>query len=202
MSEKILKDKIIELALKLFLEKGYNSVTMDEMSKELTISKKSFYKIFPSKKTIAQIAIKYVLRNIEQKLVSIIESNDNSLVKLNKIISNSGYYLKQINKERMKDFKNYIPDLWEEIQKFRKEVVIKKIDLILQQAKEEGYLKQDVNLDILFMIFEFSVLEIINPKIIADKPYSTQEAMQSIISIIFTGAMTQEAIEKFNLTNQ
>ena len=48
----LISEKIISKALELFFKKGFNSVTMDDLSTELAMSKKTFYKIFPSKKKL------------------------------------------------------------------------------------------------------------------------------------------------------
>ncbi|MMZ66194.1 Biofilm operon icaADBC HTH-type negative transcriptional regulator IcaR [compost metagenome] len=51
----MIKDKpgiILENALRLFGEKGYESTTVDEIAKESGLSKPSFYKYFDSKENL------------------------------------------------------------------------------------------------------------------------------------------------------
>lgn len=67
------KDKIVEEALKLFLEKGFNETSVDEITKGASISKGSFYTYFKSKDELLETIVKELLNNVEKRFYSIIE---------------------------------------------------------------------------------------------------------------------------------
>ena len=66
------KDKILEEALKLFLEKGFNETSVDEITKASSISKGSFYTYFKSKEELLETILKELLNNVEKRFYSII----------------------------------------------------------------------------------------------------------------------------------
>lgn len=66
------KDKIVEEALKLFLEKGFNETSVDEITKASSISKGSFYTYFKSKEELLETIVKELLNNVEKRFYSII----------------------------------------------------------------------------------------------------------------------------------
>lgn len=70
------KDRIIEEALKLFLEKGFNETSVDEITKGASISKGSFYTYFKSKDELLETILKELLNNIEKRFYSIIQKED------------------------------------------------------------------------------------------------------------------------------
>jgi len=74
------KDRIVEEALKLFLEKGFNETSVDEITKKALISKGSFYTYFKSKEELLETIVKELLNNVEKRFYSIIENENKSVV--------------------------------------------------------------------------------------------------------------------------
>lgn len=62
------KARILELSFNAFNAKGYRSVSMDAVSRELRISKKTIYKHFAAKDEILETALEYLFEGIEQRL--------------------------------------------------------------------------------------------------------------------------------------
>lgn len=72
MSDKSTKDFIIETANKLFLEKGYQNVTVVDICEACSISKTTFYYHIKSKEDIILRFYDSVTHNISQYLMSIL----------------------------------------------------------------------------------------------------------------------------------
>ncbi|HCZ2724145.1 TetR family transcriptional regulator, partial [Pseudomonas aeruginosa] len=53
-----MKDKIIDNAITLFSEKGYDGTTLDDIAKSVNIKKASLYYHFDSKKSIYEQSVK------------------------------------------------------------------------------------------------------------------------------------------------
>lgn len=75
-----MKKKIIEVATSLFLDLGFKSVTMDDLAKEMAISKKTIYSFFENKTQLVKCcteqlsdAIYAEIVEIQQKLLHPIE---------------------------------------------------------------------------------------------------------------------------------
>lgn len=67
------KEKIFEEALKLFLEKGFNETSIEDITKNASISKGSFYTYFKSKEELLENIVKELLNNVEKRFYSLIE---------------------------------------------------------------------------------------------------------------------------------
>lgn len=57
-----MREQIINKAFQLFLTAGFNSVTMDDLAREMAVSKKTIYKFYENKKQI----VKQVAFNAEK----------------------------------------------------------------------------------------------------------------------------------------
>ncbi|MBC7195225.1 MAG: TetR/AcrR family transcriptional regulator [Caldisericia bacterium] len=67
------KEKIFEEALKLFLEKGFNETSIEDITKNASISKGSFYTYFKSKEELLENIVKELLNNVENRFYLLIQ---------------------------------------------------------------------------------------------------------------------------------
>ena len=81
------KDEIIKIATRLFSEKSYHDVKMDEIAEELGIAKGTIYLYFKSKEQLYLKILEDSHESIESILEKEIANNDPSPVKLRKALS-------------------------------------------------------------------------------------------------------------------
>lgn len=100
-----LTEKIIEEALRLYEIQAFK-FTMDEIAKNLTISKKTIYKYFKTKELLIIECIDVVFQDIYEEHRSIIEEDLEPLKKLKKILAvyPSIYDIENLNMEELNNF--------------------------------------------------------------------------------------------------
>ncbi len=88
------REKILKVSLKLFMEKGFNQTSIEEITKLAGISKGSFYTYFKSKEGLLENIIESLIENVEKeffKIVSVKKKNPvdyiESFLKLNLSLS-------------------------------------------------------------------------------------------------------------------
>lgn len=81
------RKKIMEGASKVFAKYGYGQTTMDQICKELTLSKGAVYTYFRSKEELYIMIMKYIFENRYTLVSSSFEETDPFMVKLEKIIN-------------------------------------------------------------------------------------------------------------------
>ncbi|MFN3534488.1 MAG: TetR/AcrR family transcriptional regulator, partial [Desulfatiglandales bacterium] len=106
------KDRIRESAFRAFAQKGFKAVTMEQISKELGISKKTLYNYFSSKEELAEEFLKDFfqrLREVSDRAAAEEEDPQKRLwIKLNTVKEE---YLK-INPLFFEDIQKYAPSVW------------------------------------------------------------------------------------------
>jgi TetR/AcrR family transcriptional regulator, cholesterol catabolism regulator len=80
------KSEIITIAAKLFKEKGYSAVTMRDIANALDIKAASLYNHIKSKQEILVLIIIEIAEEFTSKMNHIVNSNESSIQKLEKII--------------------------------------------------------------------------------------------------------------------
>lgn len=193
MKEKI---KIFEHFMDRVLSSGIKSVTMDELAKEMLISKKTIYKHFPSKEVIINLVFRVITKRITKEFSKIIESENNAIIKY---LNLTQFILKNVQKvteNNIRYLKFQNPDLWEKIDTFRTKTINKNIRIIIEQGKKEGLI---INIDtnIMLQCYVSSIRSIINPDFLITHSITAKEAGESIIYLIFKGILTERGWEIF-----
>lgn len=66
------REKILDVSLKLFKEKGFNQTSIEEITKLAGISKGSFYSYFKSKEELLENIIESLIENVEKEFLKIV----------------------------------------------------------------------------------------------------------------------------------
>jgi len=197
LTEQEPKERIITHAEERFLSSGFNKVTLDELSSELGISKKTMYKFFPSKDELLKTIIRALQRRVEKKVISIVESEKPITQKLAEFMLFIGKIAGRLSRAFQLDVQRFAPAVWKELEAFRREKITKYFGAMIQQAKKEGIFRSDVNEQVVFMMFLNSVQSIVNPEVLSQHSFSPKEAMYTIFHVIFEGSLTEEARKEF-----
>ncbi len=197
VEEKEPKERIIVHAEDRFLSSGFNKVTLDELSSELGISKKTMYKFFPSKEELVRSVMKLFMRRVEKNVTAICDSDKPVIQKLAELMLFVGKLVGRISRSFQMDIQRFTPTLWKEVDKFRNEVILSRIAKMIKEAKAERKFRGDVSDEVVLMMFINSVQTIVNPEVLSQHSFSPKEAMYTIFHVIFEGSLTEEARKEF-----
>ncbi|MDD8018459.1 MAG: TetR/AcrR family transcriptional regulator [Bacteroidota bacterium] len=191
------KERIIGHAEERFLSSGFNKVTLDELSGELGISKKTMYKFFPSKEDLVRTVMHMIMKRVEKNVNAISASEKPVIQKLAELMLFVGKLVGRISRAFQMDVQRFMPTLWKEVDKFRNETILSRVGLIIKEAKREAKFRDDVSDEVVMMMFISSVQSIVNPEVLSQHSFSPKEAMYTIFHVIFEGSLTEEARKEF-----
>lgn len=80
------KENIILAALRLFLKRGYGSVSVIDVANATGITKGGIYHYFSSKDDLLHVALHYLLDRIEDKYAEILNQHDNVRVLVSRLL--------------------------------------------------------------------------------------------------------------------
>jgi len=89
------KKEILEAALRLFSEKGYHNVSMEQIAKEAEFSVGMLYKFFKSKEDLYRSIIKEVAERFQKALTNAIEQEGDEIEKLRNYLRIKGRLFKE-----------------------------------------------------------------------------------------------------------
>jgi len=139
------KQEFLQKVFKLFHKYGIKSVTMDDISHELGISKKTLYEWVNDKHELVEQVLEYT-RNCSEKEKQH-NKQQSALEKLFSIYEFVVSIMKDYNPSFDYDLKKYYPDLYERFKQNRREKMIEGMRLNLIQGIKEGVYRDDLNVE-------------------------------------------------------
>ena len=193
------QEKIIELSEEKFFKEGFHKTTMDEVAFELHMSKKTIYKFFPSKDDLVKAIAKHFMNSMKNKILPALSGDKNAIEKLQELIQILAGAMQRISPKMMDEMRRHFPSLWDEVDKFRTEMMFGNITKIIEQGKAEG-LFLNYPTPIIMYVFVYSVRSVVNPDFILNNNFSLIEAALSVFKIVIGGITTEKGKEIFNKT--
>jgi AcrR family transcriptional regulator len=170
---------------------------VDEISADLAISKKTFYKYFASKEDLVQQIMERFLGSVRTSVERILLSDRSAVEKLSEVIGMIATNAGQLMPMFGQDIKKRIPQLWKHIEDFRRQRISEVMTRLIKQGVAEGTMRPDMNNRVFLMSVLATIDGVIQPHILADESFSLSDALKEVISIFFNGALTEQGREQF-----
>lgn len=182
--------------LAMFQKYGIRSVTTDDISKELGISKKTLYEQFKDKSQIVELTVELMTSEIEQKLADIRKKEQNAIISLLEIYSVLASFHRSSSPSFEYDLRKYFPDIYTKIfDKFEKCIYDIHVENIIQGQKEGVY--RDVNADVISRVLSHR-MQAGAQEIFTNKELSTDEIHKELFLYHLYGICNARGFELAN----
>ena len=186
------KNKIFEVAGRLFKEKGFESTSIDEITEEAGIGKGTFFNYFPTKEAL----LLYFGEQRDELIYSLIENELATSCSTKDKIKNLLAFLaehyekdKELTKLMVLEYIKYIKftGLKSDEEKKRQYRLIQIISDILEEGVKEGDIKSTINVkkatETLIAIYFFTLMSWLKP----ESDYSFSSDISEKIDLVFEG---------------
>jgi len=175
---------------------------MDELAKNLGISKKTLYKHFSSKEKLVKESLRYYLDNIFTRINRYMAENPNEEQPLTTVI----YIYKQglitfqeLNPSFLHGLNKYYPKAYQIYSQLKRDIVWDIVCPLLQKAQALGQVRANVNVELVCTLFLSRMEEIVYSKDNLFDKYSIHELLDHIIINNLRGILTLEYLQKSTL---
>lgn len=132
-----MKKNIILKATELFMKLGFKSVTMDDIAKEMGISKKTIYTHFNNKETIIGVVTDHVFETVCHDIDAICDLNQNPIQELYAIKKRVMQYMQKEKASPTYQLQKYYPTIYNNIKQrqfsYMQQCVVKNLHRGLEQ---------------------------------------------------------------------
>ncbi|HKJ43445.1 MAG TPA: TetR/AcrR family transcriptional regulator [Sunxiuqinia sp.] len=196
MEEK--KKFILEQVGRLYLKHGIRSVTMDDVSHELGISKKTFYQYFKDKEDLVnQVVDVYFLNNPNIRLTQI--KGGNAIDRIMNVRRHMVKMFKLVHNNLEYDLRKSYPRVYKKIIKFKREKIYEDNFSVMEQGKQEGLFREDVDSDFMARLAVGRFLLVFNPDngIFTDEEVRDIHLFDQTMEYHFHGICTETGLKYF-----
>lgn len=201
MAEVTEKEKILYFTHAKFITEGFYKTTMDEIARDLQMSKKTIYKHFDSKEELLENVCGMRMKLMEEFLDEVVESDEDAITKFLKIIHKQKSMSMNCSPVWFRDLEVHAPHLSREFAKVRQEKVTKIMSKLLEQGKKEKVVEH-VPVDIIITALNGAIEAVTHADFVLNSKYSFHEAMRITAEIFFNGFLTELGKEKFSNTKK
>ena len=105
---------ILGQAEQLFFKYGIKSISMDDLSKEMRISKKTLYYFVENKEQLVFLVIQNHLKQEQKKVEETTKKASNSIEEFVMILMTSYSQISEMNASTLYDIQKYYPQSWDQ----------------------------------------------------------------------------------------
>ncbi|MCH7657614.1 MAG: TetR/AcrR family transcriptional regulator [Bacteroidetes bacterium] len=143
---------IIEKAGELYYQYGIKSITMDDVARELGISKKTLYQFVKNKTDLVKKVVDFEIRKRTGEFKELNKSKLNAIEELFEVKRQINYMLEKHNPSMHYDLRKYYPDIFKRLQVSKREGMFKSIIFNLAKGKKEGLYRKEIDNEIIARI--------------------------------------------------
>jgi AcrR family transcriptional regulator len=147
MNEELLN--ILQRVRSLYRKYGIRSVTMDDVSRELGISKKTLYQYVLDKDELVRKVIDLEIETRQQNMQMSCRDDLNAIEELVEIAQCISHMLKDYSPVIEYDLKKYYPDIYVRLRELKRDHMYNFIRDNLSKGKNEGLYRSDLDVDVL-----------------------------------------------------
>lgn len=193
MDEKRLE--ILERATAVYLKYGIKSVTMDDLARELGMSKKTIYKYFDDKNDLVKSIIEMKVEMDKAVCINCQQQSENAI---DNLISVSKVVIEQVgnvNPTVFYDLQKYYKDAWQVLEEHKWDFVLSMITANIERGIKENIYRSNLKVEIIARLYVASTNDIMNSKIFPWPEFKFQVVFTEMIRHHIKGMANEEGIK-------
>jgi AcrR family transcriptional regulator len=193
-----MKDQIVHKATELFLNFGFKSVTMDDIARELGMSKKTIYVHFSNKTALIETVSAQLFCTIQSGIDLISSQTADPIEELFKI---KDFVNENLNNEQSSpvfQLQKYYPKLFKNLIKRQREIVKKTISDNIKRGIEMGLYRKNLNKEFIWRIYFAGINIIKNDDLFPLDNFPKKEVNDLYLEYHLRAMVTDKGLTKLN----
>ncbi|TDQ21939.1 TetR family transcriptional regulator [Tenacibaculum caenipelagi] len=192
----IMKDKIIDKAGEMFLTLGFKSATMDDIAKELGVSKKTLYKYFPNKTALVDASTEAVHNTISDAIDKVKSQNYNAVEEEFAVKAIFKEMFKNAKTSPMYQLKKYYPETYTKL--IEREVCMFRDCNIdnLEKGINQGLYRAEIKSDLLVNFYFTLVFGVFESELYSNDMQEVMQIEYEILEYHIRAIATEKGVKE------
>lgn len=192
-----LADKIIRTADRLFTRFGVRSVTMDDVAREISISKKTLYKCFRDKDQLVRTTIAEHIERMDKDIGQILSKEPDPVLQIGRIAEFVMEVNRQINPAVMYDLRKYHHECYSEFVNHRDTHTFNSVMQNVATGISMGFYRPDLDKEVVTRIYGFLVYSLFDHTLLGhESGIDFDHAFQEIVKYHLYAITTEKGRER------
>jgi len=180
------RDRILETGLEKFRKFGIRRVTMDEIARDLRISKKTLYRHFPDKESLVRACTDRIAGTVIPIVSEALSRDGPPMERIVQAWRGFAMIPHLLSAELIADLRADYPHIWSDIDARRHEV-IGRFEKLIADGVRSGDIRPDVHPKVVMRLILAVVEQVMVPDVLARGEFTPAEAVGTIITVFSRG---------------
>lgn len=196
--------EILEKSAQVFLKYGIRAVTMDDLARELGVSKKTIYKYFSDKDELVKTIIQFKTQSDREICTIACNQAENAIDEMIRISEFVSEMLQDVHSSVFFDLQKYHRDAWEIMEDHKNTFVRNQIKGNIERGIQEGIYRDNSDPDILSKAYVSTMGALFDGYTFPSSEYKFSRVLNQIIRFQIRGLANEKGLEylKNRLNNE
>lgn len=182
---------------RLFLQYGIKSMSMDDLAREMGISKKTIYTYVSNKTELVDRVLEYIAVDNQDKLEDVKARELNAIDQLFEYSIYVSNLLKDMNPATAFDMQKYYPEIERKHIEFRRGFILDAISDNFRKGKEEGLYREELSVELVARIYVVKIEEVLRSELLANGEFSFSTIFQTLFENHIRGIANEKGLAYF-----
>ena len=195
----IKREDVVKRAAEMFAQFGVKSVRMDDVARDMAISKRTLYELFADKQELLYHGVKYLFASEAEQIMARVDIKNGGIPALFEIfdmMADSGPTRQRI----LENLRKFYPELFDRVMKENRDFGLAILRDRLNQLIEEGLVSKNVNVDLSVTMFYYTSNGLMRQqgRLVLPDGVTEQDAFRYTIVNFFRGIATLKGVEQID----
>jgi AcrR family transcriptional regulator len=180
------KKAVVDAALEKFRKYGIRRVTVDEIARELRISKKTFYQYFSNKESLIRACAEQIAAQILPLVKAAVDGPGSATERIMRVWQALSMIPRLVPVEFMADLRADYRHIWEELDS-RRRAVLSRIESLVADGIKSGEIAPTVHPKVVLRMWLAMAEKVLTPDVLTLGEFSPAEAIHTALTILTRG---------------
>jgi AcrR family transcriptional regulator len=186
--------EILERTSQVFMRYGIKTVTMDDLSRELGVSKKTIYKYFEDKNALVNAMIKAKLHEDHAACIECNDGSENAIEALIKMSQFVMEHLSNVNPTVFYDLRKYYPEAWKLMESHKWDFILNNIRENMERGISEKLYRENLHVEIISRMYVASIETILNGEVFPWPDFKIDKTLLEVIRFQLKGMVNENGL--------
>lgn len=189
------KEIIVEQAYEMFFRSGIKSITMDDISRETGVSKRTIYENFRDKDELVASCLHLMDERFNREYDKIEKDSDNTLIMVFRFMKFGIDVLNSINPQFTPDLKKYHFRVWKETLTVNEKKYNARTLKILKKGIMEGVFRETIDVEVVSILLNEQLRIISDETVFPTSRFPKIVVFENVMINFFRGIATQKGLD-------
>lgn len=187
-SDEQLRASAMDIALDMFFTDGYSQTKASLIAKNLGISKKTLYRLFPSKEDLLRAATHHVMQIIEEITDKLYADHERSVAErvASLVTQISPHYARIRSPRILKDLQRSAPSIWAELDAWR-QIRYTRFRAIIEDGIAQGTIRSELGIDDILAVYSVLVNKCMDHAALEETDVTSLKLYRGSMDVFFRG---------------